>query len=306
MAQRQRVYNALRRTGQSPARLAAFVDCGIDAYVLRSKDDPTQFRLAGSHCHDRLCMPCARDRSRAIAAVVLEKLAGEPCRFLTLTLRNAPRSLRDQLDRITACFAKLRQRAFWRKRVTGGVGFIELKWSSRTEAWNVHVHCLLHGRYLPQADVSRLWHTITGDSRITDIRFVRDNRNAARYVAKYASKPFDRTVLAEPSLLQDVVYATRGKRLVIAFGNWKGIHVTHTPAAETWENLGHVESLAFEAKMGDSLAIEALTTIFRERYSDYLRFVDVPEPRPPPEQKPNVAQLTFAYYDAPWPWSEVE
>ena len=295
-AQRQRVYDALRSTNQSVSRISAFVDCGIDAYVLRSREDPTKFRLAGSHCHDRLCLPCARDRSRAISAAVLAKLAGQPCRFLTLTLKHTGDTLRSQLDRITRCFSKLRQRAFWKKRVTGGVGFIELKWSTKTDAWHVHIHCLLHGRYLPQVDVSRLWYAITGDSRITDIRFVRDNRQAARYVAKYASKPFDRFVLSQRALLQDVVLATKGKRLVLAFGDWKGVQVTHRPSEAAWENLGHVEDIALKAKLGDSLAVEALSLLLGDRYHEYLAYVPLPEPRPPPKHPPNIAQLTFAWY----------
>jgi len=299
---RQRVYDAMKRTRQSVARISAFVDCGIDAYVLRSKEEPFRYRLAGSHCHDRLCAPCARDRSRCISANVLQRLGGQPCRFLTLTLKQNGASLRSQLDRITKCFARLRATALWKKRVKGGVGFIELKWSSAHQSWNVHFHCLLHGLYIPQSDLSKAWLRITGDSRITDIRFVRDNRVAARYVTKYASKPVDHGVSADLVLLQDVILGTKGKRLVVAFGDWKGVQVTQVPDDVAWENLGHVEDLAYKAKMGDLFAIEALTTILGDRYEQSLAFVPTQVPRSPPSSPRTATQLTFAWYTADGEW----
>jgi hypothetical protein len=45
---RQRVYDALHRTGQSVARTTAFAYCGAHTYVLKSNDDPPRYKLAGS------------------------------------------------------------------------------------------------------------------------------------------------------------------------------------------------------------------------------------------------------------------
>lgn len=292
---RQRVYQALRDTAQSISRITAFVDCGVDAYVLQSAEPPYQYRLAGSHCHDRLCVPCARDRSRSIAANVVARLAGQPCRFLTLTLRQTDADLRTQLDRVTSCFARLRQRKLWKDCVAGGCAFVELKWASHRQTWNVHLHCLLHGKYIPQADLSLAWLKITQDSMIADIRFIRNNAVAARYVTKYASKPFNQQIASDPELLREVVVGTQNKRLVITFGDWRGIQLTQTPTDELWVNLGHVEDFAQRARSGDPDALDAMVQIFGSRASEYLAFLPERNPSPCTRAPPPNDQLTFAF-----------
>ena len=290
---RQHVYDSLRRTVQSVTRIAAFVDCGIDAYVLRSPEPPYKYRLAGSHCHDRFCVPCSRDRSRIIAANVAAQLGGKPCRFLTLTLKQTRRGLRDQLDRITDCFSRLRQTKLWKSTVVGGCAFIEIKWSNRNEDWNVHIHCIIHGRYLPHQEVSKAWYRITKDSLIADVRFVRDNATASRYVTKYASKPFNQEVLSRPELLDQLVLATHRKRLVFTYGDWRGMSLTAGPTDEAWSNLGHIEDIAVRAKDGEPEAMEALTQIFGSRLNAYLASIRVVKLIAQTRSPPPNNQLTF-------------
>jgi hypothetical protein len=55
-------------------------------------------------------------------------------------------------------------------RVRGGFYAIEPIHKGR--GWHVHIHAILDADYLPQAELSRLWHEITGDAYIVDIRRV--------------------------------------------------------------------------------------------------------------------------------------
>ena len=151
------VYAALKRTNQTTSRIAAFHDCGAFAYVYQTAKAPFEYRLGGSNCKDRFCVPCASDRSRLIAGNVLDALGKKPARFLTLTLKHNDGPLSTQLDRLYSCFATLRNRKLWRSRVDGGCAFTEIKWSKKRESWNVHIHCIIHGRFLPQNELSAAW-----------------------------------------------------------------------------------------------------------------------------------------------------
>ncbi|GAF79661.1 unnamed protein product, partial [marine sediment metagenome] len=217
---RRLVVEALCRTRQPESRKREFTNCGNHAYVLRSIDDPSVFRIAGSSCHDRFCLPCANERAHAIALNVSDHLRERQCRFLTLTLRSADEPLAELLDKLYRSFQALRRRAVWRKRVTGGVAFLEVKYNAAKDRWHPHFHMLLEGRYLPDTDIRRLWYQITGDSRIIFIKMVTSQLHATRYVTKYASKPFNNTFLARPNKLDEAVVAMKGRKLALTFGKW--------------------------------------------------------------------------------------
>ena len=265
---------------QPVARILAFGGCGTYAYVLQSVKPPHEYVLAGSSCHDRFCLPCARDRSRILATNVLKALAGQPVRFLTLTLKTNDGPLSTQIDRLYSCFAALRKRAFWKKRVTGGCAFTEVKWSERHKAWNVHVHCMLHGLYLPKSDVWRAWHKITGDSMIVDIRLVHEKACVARYVTKYVSKPLSNKFVNRREQLDEFVRAMAGRRLCITFGDWRGIKLTQRPEPGEWVNIGSFDAVLRLARDGDQESLRAVRFICQDRSQELLD--SVPVARDPP------------------------
>lgn len=291
---RKLIYQSLRRTRQSKSRVANFADCGSTAYVYKAADDPTNFRLGGSSCRDRFCLPCSRDRSRCLATNVLKTLGHRPARFLTLTLRQTDAYLGDVLDKLYDSFRTLRATKFWKRRVKGGCAFIEVKYSTANQAWNVHLHAIVHGTYIPKFDLSRTWHRITGDSYIVDIRSIENEEKIAQYVAKYVSKPFNNTFLGMPDYLDTVTNCMVGRRLCLTFGDWRGVKLTESPNETDWISLGSFHSVVSRAAQGDHECLEALHAIAPESAPELMAAVQ--RARPPPDTKPPaLTQLTFGW-----------
>ena len=270
---RRRVYDALRRTEQSGNRIHDFTGCGDHAYVFQSVQDPEIYTLGGSTCHDRFCLPCGRERSRVIATNVKLKTEGKSARFLTLTLKSTTEPLAQLLAKLTQDFTALRRSKLWRKRVTGGVGFLEIKWIASSQRWHPHLHCLVQGRYIPQDELSRTWLKITGTSKIVDIRIATDSRYVTHYICKYASKPLDHTVIVDPPRLDEAVRALKGKRLCMTFGSWRGYKLTESQETGEWIQLGTLSELINRAEAGETQAQHAL---------DALRVEYAPDTRAPP------------------------
>lgn len=286
------IYQSLHRTEQSFSRQANFANCGADAYVLQNVENPGVYRIAGSACHDRFCLPCAQERSQAIALNVLELTAGRRIRFLTLTLKTTDQPLAVQLDRLYAAFQALRRRKLWKDKVTGGVAFLEITWSTKLEAWHPHFHILIEGSYLPHQHLKKLWYQITGDSYIIDIRTVRDLDMASRYVTKYASKAFDNTFLNRQDCLDEAVIAFKGRKLLLTFGTWRGIALIEKPSDGAWDHVAPLETILVNAAHGDADAtaiVRALTNA--DMTAIYERAP--PLPLPPARIEPPVTQLDW-------------
>jgi hypothetical protein len=205
-----------------------------------------------------------------IAGNVKLKLDGNPARFLTLTLRSTTEPLPELLAKLTRDFTSLRRTKLWRKRVTGGVAFIEVKWLAPTNRWHVHLHALLQGRYVPQAELSKLWLKVTGTSDVIDIRIVEDEAHCTHYICKYASKPLDRTVAVVPLRLDEAIVALKGKRLCLTFGSWRGYKLTEPPESGTWIQLGTLEEIITRAEQGHPDAQHALH-VLRIEYAPSTR-----------------------------------
>jgi hypothetical protein len=219
-------------------------------------------------------MPCGRERSRVIATNVKLKTEGKAARFLSLTLKSHTESLADLLAKLTRDFTGLRRSKLWRKRVTGGVAFLEIKWLEATQRWHPHIHCLVQGRYIPQDELSRTWLKITGTSHIVDIRIATDDKYVTHYICKYASKPLDHTVVLDPDRLDEAIVALKGKRLCMTFGTWRGYKLTEPPESGTWVQLGTLSEIIDNAEAGDTACMVAL---------DALRIEYAPSTRGPPE-----------------------
>lgn len=278
---RRRIYDAIRATNQSTSRTMAFVSCGSSSHVYRTVDPPYVYRIGGSSCHDRFCLPCARERSAVIADNVHKALLGKPTRFLTLTLKPTCLGLAVQLDRLYECFRMLRKTLVWRKCVAGGCAFLEVIWSDRSQDWHAHLHVLIHGSYLPHDRLKAAWYLVTGDSMIVDIRLVRDERTVGRYITKYVSKPLNQTFLKSPDKLCQVIAAYRNRRTCLTFGDWRGICLTEVETEGNWESIGTLEDFAARLASGDAEAERILATICHDRLPDLLATYES-QPRPPP------------------------
>lgn len=293
------VYKALWATDQTESRRRAFSECGHGAYVLRSTDGPLKYRLAGSTCHDRFCTPCATERSRTVATNVAAKLGADGCRFVTLTVREGADGLRPAIDHLYRSFRKLQRKAFWSNRVTGGVAFLEVKWNQPSERWHPHLHCLTHGKYMPQQALSRVWKAITADSFIVDIRACRGASAITRYVTKYASKPLNMSYANDFDRLCEAIVALKGKRICITFGGWKSVLLTDHADEEGWEQVESLESLIARASAGDDEA-RSILHILDGRAAEHVLVIAADQrPRPPPQPETDASDTQSAFEWSP-------
>jgi hypothetical protein len=223
---RKKVYESMRRTGQNSHRMASFGACGSYSWIERSSVRPSEFRLRVNHCNDRLCTPCANERSRLLRDNVLGLISGKQISFITFTLSGYRQPLSMLLDRIFKHFKALRLHPLWSEAVKGGVAFLEVKFNDKSSRWHPHLHILADAKFIDQGELSTVWRTITKDSYIVDIRRVRDVRQTGHYVTKYASKPLNSSFANSQGLLDEALQSLKGRRLCFAFGSWYGKALT--------------------------------------------------------------------------------
>lgn len=261
---RAKIDAAMVRIMTPAQRQNRFRQCGAQAWVEKHIDG--SLRVVSFQCGDRLCEACGRARSTRIAGVLAQQIQARPHRFVTLTLQHSQMPLTQQIQRLYQCFVNLRRSVTWKSHVVGGAAFCEIKRSSNTGKWHVHLHLLVEGSYLPQRELSAAWHVATGDSRIVDIRAVPSAKDVARYVSKYVTKPIDSSVYADPDALDEAIVALRGRRLCTTFGSWRGIELSpEKPTEEGWSALARMDVLRQRAALGDDDARRIVEAVTRNR-----------------------------------------
>lgn len=286
---RVRVAAALALANITHRRLGSFLKCGCQAWVLRSTETPTEFRVVPDFCHDRWCVPCAKGRAARIVANLLDHLQDRQARFLTLTLRADDTPLRARLDRLLAAFSKLRRRILWKDRVFGGAGFIEITRGATGTHWHVHLHVIMEGRYIAKEDLAATWLQITGDSYVVDIGLIKDQRDVGYYCTKYSTKPLDSKLQKQPTHLIEAINALRGRKLLYAFGTWSRWQLLTHPSDPAWTLYGHVNELLYRAANGDELADLVLLMLQHspDVFAGDVFCIDLqPEPPPCPPNPP--------------------
>jgi hypothetical protein len=98
--------------------------------------------------------------------------------------------------------------------MAGGLISIEAK-KKPGHAWNIHLHLLVEGFFIPQQKLSQDWYAVTGDSYIVDIRDAYSGLGGLKYILKYLSKAPEVSNCED-----DYNEAFAGMRLVSAFGTW--------------------------------------------------------------------------------------
>lgn len=285
-AARERIAQALGSLPNSESRLGRFRDCGSKAWVYQHKSDASKLKVVGCCCRDRWCKPCAAQKSRTIASNLADRLAGRVVRLITLTLRSSDQPLSDQIDRLYRCFTNLRRSRLWRTRVTGGAAFFEVTVSATTGRWHPHLHIVCEGKFLAQKALSRKWEEVTGDSKIVDVRFVRDCRKAAAYVAKYVAKPFPSSIESDLSRLIEAIAASKGRRTCMTFGSWRGWKLSEQKTSDDWQPLIPLGELRLRAECGDPWSIQMLNLLGEQnRRETYDVVGDFGNSGPDPPQK---------------------
>lgn len=241
-ADRQRVYDALCRLNGTTGwkKTERFAECGSSHWLFQSRTEPGTYRVAPGCCHSRWCLPCAQARANAIAQNVLAAVRGKTIRLLTLTIKPVNNDLTACVDKLIRSYKLLRRTDQWKAHVTAAMAFVEVTHNEQAQTWHVHMHALTEGKFWAQSDVQNTWVTITGDSRVVDIRLVRNPVVAARYVCKYVTKPIGATALRQPILLDAAIAALHGRKLVIATGGWKTMKLTAPPHPTNWKPINRI------------------------------------------------------------------
>ncbi len=264
--------------GKFSSRLQA---CRKNAWFMQNKVTK-KLRVMSSRCKLRWC-PICRDVSRMIVTNATDewlKVQKYP-KMITLTLMHSDDPLRLQIKRIYDCFRKLRRRAYFQRLITGGIWFFQLKFNQSTEQWHPHIHCLVAGKYLPHARLKALWHKITGDSFVVDIRPVKDLEAASTEVARYATSPADVTAVNVERAM-DIYDATKHRRICGSWGTARKVTLKPEPMEDTgdWE------------KVADFFFVN-VSKEFNQMSRDFWRCFKMDEPYEGPE----VQNLSEVYSD---------
>lgn len=236
-------------------------------------------------CHLPFCPDCweaksHRELSRNLPKF-LQALKDDPSlivAFTTLTLKSdGRRDLVDGNNLIKSDFRKLRRRDVWDKCV-GGFGRIENTFSAKF-GWHPHLHSLILLKdYIPQSLLSDTWLSITHDSKIVDIRQVRDLTAGLIETIKYPFKPADLRHLGKNQINE--MLNARGQRLGVSFGVLFGIETDDDIEATVEDEYAEFVEETKTLQMGDSCPIcQSKLDLIDFTADGYTRFLgNIPVP----------------------------
>lgn len=203
--------------------------------------------------------------------------------FLTLTLADNDKPLSELIDKLLSSFRKLRQWPTWKRRVTGGVAFLEVKWNDAKQRWHPHLHAIIDAAYIEQKALSDRWLKITHTSFIVHIKRPRENETVIRYVTKYGSKPLDHSFVNDDQRLDEAIASLKSRHLCTVFGEWRDWRLTDDDDQQAWEPIDTLSRLIAREAGGDREAAAILEklrcTILRETTS-------APQNKSPPATVP--------------------
>jgi hypothetical protein len=258
---RRKVLDVMRGMNESPRAIDAMECCGSECVVEYSVE-AKKHRLRANYCHNRHCEPCMRAKGNKLAGNLRRRLEKEPegrYRFITLTLKHSNSPLREQIKRLYASFKKLRAKKFWKDTQRGGAACLEVKYKEKTGRWHPHLHVISEGDFVDKHDLSRGWHSATGDSQIVDIRALKSCKDAAHYIAKYVAKGTNGDVWNYESAAQEWVSALKGIRFCMTYGQWRGYKLTATVEKFTdWKAVWTLTSLHAAVAAGHEHALRLL------------------------------------------------
>lgn len=244
-----------------------FRSCGIDSFIEYSESGQC-FRVKCIRCKLRWCPACARTRARHIVEWCKQCVTTQNRRtwkFVTLTLAHSRRPLTEQLDHLKSSFRRLRQTQAWKERMAGGIAVIEVKRNKQTSQWHPHLHVVVKGKYLGQAELSALWKKCSKGSFIVDIRAISDANEAGVYLAKYISKPVDLSLCDDADSLSEFLNTLTGTRMFIRFGDIPNYDdaMLDQEYPRDWKTICPLSSALAEAKAGNLYYVAMMTAVER-------------------------------------------
>lgn len=260
---RHRIRGLLVQAGTGQGRIDRWDACATNLWCGHVESKPEETILIGSYCHDRFCPICGTRRTTCVRSNLEDWLKGKTVRLVTLTLRTETEPLLTSVKRLYLCFKRLRRTTFWKEHVTGGTAVLECKWNAEKQKWHPHLHMVCEGKYIPQAELSNAWFDVTGDSRIVDVRLIRQDTDAVNYVTKYLTKQLSDTLTHQPDRAIELIKVLQGRRMLLSFGTWQPLKLTREPQQEKLVCDGPLDSLLARAYRGEPAALETLTRLQR-------------------------------------------
>lgn len=275
---RRLIFASLKRIPLRSFALSRFANCGANA-VVEYSPSTKRYRVRGSHCHHRMCLPCGQARANTIAINVAAACRGKQVRFIGLTLKHSQSPLRAQIARLYHSYGLLRRSRLWKDKVHGAIALLEIKRSKDGRSWHPHLHVLATTPWMPQKDLANQWYEITGDSYIVDVRPIDGPDEVTRYVCKYATKPFDPATVHNPDHLDELISSIKGRRLYIASGDWHKVKLQAKPADPgDWQILGSLDDFLADVKKDVPTATALMDILRPQQDDDTPRY---PGPSPP-------------------------
>jgi hypothetical protein len=168
------------------------------------------------YCKDRFCPICSGPRSRRIRRKLNWYVhnstlkPGQSFKHLVLTVRNDP-DLSATVDLLVRSFRRLRQRAWWKRHVTGGAYVIEI--TGRPGNWHPHIHVLLQSWFMPYQKLKSLWEKCSGSWGVSIQE--RPPHAVANYLTDYITK-----APKMEAFTRQMNLALGNRRLYSVFGSW--------------------------------------------------------------------------------------
>jgi len=193
-----------------------------------------KFIEVGSGCGYRVCDYCSKGRSyfyynQFIDFLKTKKITrfiqGRGLRFLTLTLKNQ-KDLKIGINLFYESFTKLKRRKYFKQRVLGGLGTIDIK-QGKDGLLNIHAHFIIDSLYLDMKSQDKKkgrdsklvqeWKLCTKGSGILFIKKIKNCEGALGYVLKYLTKGLSDLT---PKQKAEFFKLTFRRRLIFTFGEF--------------------------------------------------------------------------------------
>ncbi len=268
-------------SSQGTEYLKRLMSCRSQAWFLVHRKSG-HVKIASNACRLRWCPICSRGKVYRISENVTTWLKSlKTPKFLTLTLRHSNNPLSEQVEKLYSSFLRLRRNTTVKKSLRGGVWFFQITYNSDRKQWHPHLHVAIDSDYIAHSYLSSLWNQITGDSKVVDIRTIKDKSEAAKYIGRYVSRPMNIQSLDSDSRLE-LFFSLEGRRFYGSFGNARGYRFSGVIDVKSREWLAAGAVSWHSANVGSNDVSRAIVHA-------YWTQEPLPEPilseilRPPPE-----------------------
>ncbi len=194
-----------------------YESCGTKYLVFKCDDCEKSF-TGPNRCESRICPECSlkytyRVREKQIDLIkLLTPTKRKRLMFLTVTKKVKNKTFPTEKDykSLFKAFRKLINKFYPKKYGCGGFAVIEIG-----DGYNIHIHAIVYGYFIPQSKISKEWEKITKDSKVVDIRETRSPIKYLNYLLKYIHKPPKSN---DPKFVADYLISLMGVRRIHTYG----------------------------------------------------------------------------------------